>query len=81
MINLFLYENTSGKTHTMLGPNPKKAATTPISNSSSTPGSSSSTESNIPHSTQGDGLMVKAIADIFEFVESAENSQEFKVSL
>ncbi|CAO1436451.1 unnamed protein product [Diamesa hyperborea] len=79
---VFAYGCTgSGKTHTMLGPNPKKAATTPSSNFSSTPGSSSSTDSNIPHSTQGDGLMVKAIADIFEFVESAENSQEFKVSI
>lgn len=59
----------------MLGPNPKKANTpsTATSNSSS----SSPNEQSISH---GDGLMVKAIDDIFKFVESSENPQEFRVS-
>lgn len=62
------------RTHTMLGPNPKKAATpsTATSNSSASPSDSSI--------THGDGLMVKAIDDIFKFVESSENPQEFRVS-
>lgn len=58
----------------MLGPNPKKAGTPSTATSNS---SSSSNDSNISH---GDGLMVKAIDDIFKFVESSENPQEFRVS-
>lgn len=58
----------------MLGPNPKKAATPSTATSNS---SSSSNDLNISH---GDGLMVKAIDDIFKFVESSENPQEFRVS-
>ena len=59
----------------MLGPNPKKAATPSTATSSS---SSSSTSGNdVSH---GDGLMVKAIDDIFKFVENSENPQEFRVS-
>lgn len=59
----------------MLGPNPKKAATP------STATSNSSSSSNDPNISNGDGLMVKAIDDIFKFVENSENPQEFRVSL
>lgn len=62
------------RTHTMLGPNPRKAATP--STAHATP-SSSGSDSN----TTGDGLMVKAIDDIFRFVETSENPQEFRVSI
>lgn len=58
----------------MLGPNPKKAATP------STATSISSTSSNDLSLSNGDGLMVKAIDDIFRHVESSENPQEFRVS-
>lgn len=60
----------SGKTHTMLGPNPRKA------------GTSSSSDNNLPKtasSVQGDGLMVKAIDEIFRHVEEADNPESFKV--
>jgi hypothetical protein len=57
----------------MLGPNPKKAATP--STATTVPTSSSSDSSG-----SGDGLMVKAIDDIFRFVEASENPQEFRVS-
>lgn len=63
--------STSFRTHTMLGPNPRKAATP----STATPSSSGSDSSKT-----GDGLMVKAINDIFKFVETAENPEEFRVS-
>lgn len=69
------YNNLNFRTHTMLGPNPKKAATpstaTSLSSASSTSGNDVS---------YGDGLMVKAIDDIFKFVENSENPQEFRVS-
>jgi hypothetical protein len=58
----------------MLGPNPKKAATPSAANSFP-----SSSGSDSPGNT-GDGLMVKAIDDIFRHVEAAENPQEFRVS-
>ena len=65
---VFAYGATgSGKTHTMLGPNPRKAAT-PISE--------------LPPKTtsnQGDGLMVKAIDEIFLHVEESEKPPAFKV--
>lgn len=67
---VFAYGATgSGKTHTMLGPNPRKAAT-PAS------------ETAPPNTSQagGDGLMVKAIADIFQHIEQAEDPKKFKVS-
>lgn len=65
---VFAYGATgSGKTHTMLGPNPKKAAT-PASEQP-------------PQTTAGgDGLMVKAIADIYKHIEDAENPEAYKVS-
>lgn len=59
----------SGKTHTMLGANPRKAAT-PAS------------ESTPPTTTAGgDGLMVQAIADIYKHIEAAEKPDTFKVKL
>jgi hypothetical protein len=58
----------------MLGPNPRKAATPSTTNS--VPVSSGSDSSN----NTGDGLMVKAIDDIFERISSSENPQEFRVS-
>lgn len=57
----------------MLGPNPRKAATPSTANSN--PSSSGSDSSNT-----GDGLMVKAIDDIFNYVERSENPQQFRVS-
>lgn len=60
----------------MLGPNPKKAATPSTATSSSS--ASSTGGSDVSH---GDGLMVKAIDDIFKFVETSENPQEFRVSI
>ena len=58
----------------MLGPNPKKAATPSVLTTVPTSSSSDS-------SGTGDGLMVKAIDDIFRFVEASENPKEFRVSL
>lgn len=52
----------------MLGPDPKKAGTPSTAKSSGSDSGSS-----------GDGLMVKAIDDIFRFVEASENPQEFRV--
>lgn len=64
---VFAYGATgAGKTHTMLGVNPKKAATP-------------STEVPPPTAAEGDGLMVKAIADIYKHVEEAEKPENFKV--
>lgn len=66
---VFAYGATgSGKTHTMLGPNPRKAATP----SSEGPPKTSS--------GSGDGLMVKAIDEIFQHVENAEDSAAYKVN-
>lgn len=65
---VFAYGATgSGKTHTMLGPNPKKAATP-------------SSEEAPPRSTEADGLMVRAIVEIFKFVEQTDKSTVFRVS-
>lgn len=66
---VFAYGATgSGKTHTMLGPNPKKAATP-------------SSEESPPRSTEADGLMVRAIVEIFKYVEQTDKSTAFRVSL
>lgn len=65
---VFAYGSTgSGKTHTMLGPNPKKAATP----SSELPPKTSS--------SAGNGLMVKAIDEIFQHVDESENPSAYKV--
>lgn len=68
---VFAYGATgSGKTHTMLGPNPKKAATP-------------ATAQPPPNTSNagGDGLMVKAIADIVKHIEQSEDPNKFKVSV
>lgn len=71
---VFAYGATgAGKTHTMLGPNPKKAATPSTATPGELPPKTSSAVS------QGDGLMVKAIDDIFQHVEKAEKPESFKV--
>lgn len=65
----FAYGATgSGKTHTMLGPNPKKA-TTPANENQNF-------NALKPH----DGLMLRAVWDIFEFVENSEKPESFTVS-
>ncbi|GAB0086138.1 Kinesin motor domain-containing protein [Sergentomyia squamirostris] len=66
----FAYGATgSGKTHTMLGPNPKKAAT---------PQTDTAPKTALEQAN--DGLMVRAIAEIFEFVEKSDNSEAIRVS-
>lgn len=68
---VFAYGSTgSGKTHTMLGPNPKKAATP--SNADQPPKTAAS--------SSGDGLMVKAIDEIFRHVDESENPDAYKAS-
>lgn len=61
----------SGKTHTMLGPNPRKA---------NTPSSIENPAKTSSSSTQGNGLMVKAIDEIFRHVEESEKPETFQVS-
>lgn len=62
----------------MLGPNPRKVATTPtsisISNTNGIPKSALPTA----QSTDG-GLMVKAMDEIFRHVEEADSPDTFKV--
>lgn len=53
----------------MLGPNPKKAATPQTETAPKTAAEQ-----------QNDGLMVRAIAEIFEFVEKSENPEAVRVS-
>lgn len=66
---VFAYGATgSGKTHTMLGPNPRKAAT-PVDGPPKTSGTAG----------PGSGLMVKAIDEIFRHVEAAENPAAYRV--
>lgn len=73
---VFAYGATgSGKTHTMLGPNPRKVATTPTSSSGEFP---PKTAISTAQATDG-GLMVKAMDEIFRHVEEAENPDSFKV--
>lgn len=65
----FAYGATgSGKTHTMLGPNPKKATTPATENQS------------FNALKSHDGLMLRAVWDIFEFVENAEQPETFTVN-
>jgi kinesin family member 18/19 len=69
---VFAYGATgSGKTHTMLGPNPKKARTPQ--------GALHNGSGLTPVKPNSDGLMVKAISEIFNYVEAAENPNAFKV--
>lgn len=65
-----------GKTHTMLGPNPRKVAGTPTSSSAEFPPKTAISIQ--AQSTEG-GLMVKAMDEIFRHVEQADNPDSFKV--
>lgn len=70
---VFAYGATgSGKTHTMLGPNPKRAAA--ASDQGDTAVASAKSQ-------QDSGLMIKAVADIFKFIEESENPDHFKVNI
>lgn len=64
----------SGKTHTMLGPNPHRKAGTASTSNEHVP--TTATAAN-----QSDGLMVKAIDEIFRHVEGSDNPESFKVSI
>lgn len=63
----------TGKTHTMLGPNPRKAAETPISGDTS--------QKVTQAQSKDGGLMVKAMDEIFRHVESADSPESFKVHI
>lgn len=70
---VFAYGATgSGKTHTMLGPNPKKASTPLSEQDGIMPPKTSS--------AHGDGLMVKALDEIFRKVDETGNFGQYKVS-
>lgn len=60
----------------MLGPNPRKVAGTPQSSSTEFPPKTAISFQ--AQSTEG-GLMVKAMDEIFRYVEQAENPDSFKV--
>lgn len=73
---VFAYGATgSGKTHTMLGPNPKKASTPSNDNHAGGLVMPPKTSS----SAHGDGLMVKALDEIFRKVDEAGNPGNYKV--
>uniref|UniRef100_A0A8D8F912 Kinesin-like protein KIF19 n=3 Tax=Culex pipiens TaxID=7175 RepID=A0A8D8F912_CULPI len=83
---VFAYGATgSGKTHTMLGPNPRKAATSGGGSSGEQQDSTAAAEATSgggKSSPQGnEGLMIKAVADIFKFIEESEHPDNFKISL
>lgn len=70
---VFAYGATgSGKTHTMLGPNPRRAAAAAAA--------AAATTATSPDGS-GNGLMVKAIDEIFRHVETAENPSAYRVSV
>ncbi|KAL1377014.1 hypothetical protein pipiens_004249, partial [Culex pipiens pipiens] len=78
---VFAYGATgSGKTHTMLGPNPRKAATSGGGSSGEQQDSTAeATSGGGKSSPQGnEGLMIKAVADIFKFIEESEHPDNFK---
>lgn len=60
----------------MLGPNPRKVVGTPQSSSAELPPKTAISLQT--QSTEG-GLMVKAMDEIFRYVEQAENPDAFKV--
>lgn len=60
----------------MLGPNPRKVAGTPQSSSMEFP---PKTAISIQSQSAEGGLMVKAMDEIFRYVEQAENPDSFKV--
>lgn len=71
-----IINHSKGKTHTMLGPNPRKVAGTPTSSSGDIPPKTAMLIQT--QSTEG-GLMVKAMDEIFRHVEQADNPESFKV--
>lgn len=71
-----IINHSKGKTHTMLGPNPRKVAGTPTSSSGDIPPKTAMSIQT--QSTEG-GLMVKAMDEIFRHVEQADNPESFKV--
>lgn len=74
---IFWFRNLiQGKTHTMLGPNPRKVASTPTSSTADSPPKTAITIQT--QSTEG-GLMVKAMDEIFRHVEQSDNPDSFKV--
>lgn len=72
---VFALDGYLGKTHTMLGPNPRKAVGTPTSSSTEFPQKTAIT----PGQSTNGGLMVKAMDEIFRHVEEAEHPNSFKV--
>ncbi|SPP88090.1 kinesin-like protein KIF19 [Drosophila guanche] len=74
---VFAYGATgSGKTHTMLGPVPRKK---PATSDRAPPTAASGFEPDV--SSQDIGLMVRAIEDIFAHIESVEEEGACKVSI
>lgn len=57
----------------MLGPNPRKVGTASTSNEN--------TPATATVASQSDGLMVKAIDEIFRHVEESDNPESFKVPI
>lgn len=77
MLNIFhIRIFKSGKTHTMLGSNPRKVANTPTQPNTSHGMPKTSMSST--HVSDG-GLMVKAMDEIFRYVEDSDNADTFKV--
>lgn len=62
----------SGKTHTMLGANSHQRKIPSSTSSENLPSTAMAT-------SQSDGLMVKAIDEVFRHVESSDNPEQFKV--
>ncbi|XP_058063825.1 kinesin-like protein KIF19 [Anopheles bellator] len=86
---VFAYGATgSGKTHTMLGPNVRPSRTEPGTESSKahsstlqSPGQDDAPGSAVVQPTS-DGLMIKAVADIFDYIEQHANGTDaFKISV
>lgn len=69
----------SGKTHTMLGPNPRRAGMATASSTMPSP-SSEVPPRTAANTLQTDGLMVKAIDEIFRHVEMNDEPNSFKVN-
>lgn len=76
---VFAYGATgSGKTHTMLGPNPRRAAAAAAVAAALPESGGGVPKTSSPGA--GNGLMVKAIDEIFRHVEAAENPSAYRVS-
>ncbi|XP_030369213.1 kinesin-like protein KIF19 [Scaptodrosophila lebanonensis] len=77
---VFAYGATgSGKTHTMLGPVPRKRGTASTPAPSNAPSTAAGYEADV--NSQEIGLMVRAIEDIFLHIESASPDSACKVSI